>query len=101
MRQLVDEYDVGMPAEDGKQVHLLDPDSVVLDHHSRHGWQLADLFGGVCTPIGLDEPDHDVGATGGPAVALVEHRVGLPHPGRCAQVDPQCAAPRHHPSLRR
>ena len=51
------------------------------------------MLGGVLAAVGLDEPDDDVGAALGPAVALAEHGVGLADARGRAEVDPQLAAP--------
>jgi hypothetical protein len=45
----------------------------------------------VRPPVGLDEPDHDVGAATAPALPLAEHGVGLADTRGRAQVDTEMA----------
>ena len=54
-----------------------------------HHLQALEQLRGLRAAVGLDEADDDVGAALVPAVALAEHRVGLAHAGRGAEVDPQ------------
>ncbi len=51
-----------------------------------------DLLGGLDAAVGLDDPDHDVGAALGAADALAEHLVRLADAGRRTEVDAQRAS---------
>ena len=85
--QLVDQAD-GRPAgQDRVEVHLAEGDAAVLDRPRRDDLQVADLLGGLGAAVGLDEADRDVDALLLEPVPLAEHRVGLAHAGRRAEVD--------------
>ena len=66
----------------------------------RHDLQAGEHVGGVPAAVGLDEPDDDVGAALGSAVALAEHGVGLADARRRAEVDPQLPATHEPPLVR-
>ena len=89
--QLVDQAD-GRPArEDRVEVHLAEGHAPVLDLPGRDDLQVADLLGGLGAAVGLDEADRHVDALLLEPVPLAEHRVGLAHAGRGAEVDLQPA----------
>ena len=89
----------GCRAEHGVDVHLLERRPPVGQRAAGDHLEALDHLGRVLAAVGLDEPDHHVGPALGAAVALAEHGVGLAHPGRCAEVDPELPARAHVPSL--
>ena len=100
--ELVDQRHLGAAGQHGVDVHLGERRRRGRSSSRRgHDLQALEQLGGVRAAVGLDEPDDDVGAALDPAVALVEHRVGLADPGRRAEVDPQPSARHavHSPSL--
>ena len=104
VRELVDQGHLRAAGQHGVDVHLGEGGAAVGELAARaRPPGPSSMLGGVPAAVGLDEPDHDVGAALGAAVALAEHRVGLADPGCCTEVDPQLAA-RHDrtlPALRR
>ncbi len=93
--QLVDQDDVGLPGEDGIDVHLVELGPAVLEHHGRHDLQVADLGLGLGAVVGHHHADHDVRAARVAPEPLVEHGEGLADAGCRSQVDPQLS--RRHP----
>ena len=87
MGQLVDEADRRPAGEDRVEVHLAEGDAPVLDLAGRDDRQVADLLGGLGPAVGLDDPDGDVDPLLPEPLPLAEHRVGLAHAGRRAEVD--------------
>ena len=77
MGKLVDERDGRRPGKDGVGVHLLDHDAPILDTPARHDLEPVEELLGLRSPVRLDEPDDEVGPALRPAVALLEHAVGL------------------------
>ena len=85
--QLVDQAD-GRPArQDGVDVHLAEGHAAVLDDAGRDDLEVADLLLGLGAAVGLDQADDDVDPLRLEPVPFAEHRVGLAHAGRRAQVD--------------
>ena len=82
----------GSAGQDRVDVHLGERGAAVGDLAPRHDLQAVEQVGGVLAAVGLDEPDDDVGAALGSAVALAEHGVGLADARRRAEVDPQLPA---------
>src|SRR5947207_6324665 len=88
MRELVNEDDVRCASD-----HRVDVELTELV--PREDVQTADLRFGGGAPVGLDEPDDDVGSAALSAPpALVQHRVGLADTGCCTEIDAE-AATRH------
>ena len=83
---------VGVAGEDRVGVHLLDDDAAVLDPPARHDLEAVEELDRARPAVRLDEADDEVGAAAEPAVALLEHPVGLADAGRHAEVDAQPAA---------
>ena len=69
-------------------VHLLERRAAVLDLPPGHDLEVAELLGGARPTVGLDEPDHDVGATLVAPAALVEHGERLADAGRRPEIQP-------------
>ena len=68
--------------------------AAVLQLGPGDGFQAVEQRDGLRARVRLGEPHHDVGAALGTAVPLAEHGVGLAHPGRGSQVNPQMTTPR-------
>ena len=86
VRQLVDDRDLRLAANDRVDVHLLERDAAILDPLARYDFEVADLRLGLGAPVRLDEADDDVDAATAKIVRFVEHAVGLcrrPPPSRC------------------
>ncbi len=77
MGQLVDQYDVGTPSQDGVDVHLVEVDIAVVDLAQRQDLEVAELLRGSRPPVGLDDADDDVRAPLVASATLVEHRERL------------------------
>ena len=71
--------------------------AAVLQPGPGDGFQAVEQRDGLRARVRLGEPHDDVGATLGAAVPLAEHGVGLAHPGRGSQVNPQMTTPRPGP----
>ena len=82
---------VGMPGQDRVGVHLLDDDAAILDPPARDDLEPVEQLLGLRPAVRLDEADDEVRAARGPAMALLEHPVGLADAGRHPEVDPQPA----------
>ena len=90
--ELVDQAELRRALEDGRQVHLLQPGAAVLDAPARE----------LLEPLGLRERYRPGRASPGRrrrrrgprllGLALLEHPVGLAHPGRHAEEDLVAAA---------
>ena len=94
MGELVDQHDLGMPREDGVEVHLVEP-GVAADGPPRHDLELRDELGGLRAAVRLDETDHHVGAALLATAGLAEHGVGLADARGHPEVDAQLAPPGH------
>ena len=89
VRQVVDQRDAGRAGDRGVHVELAAGAATVRHLQRRHDLELREQRLDRRAAVGLDQGRHDVGAPGGPPAPLVEHGVGLPHPGRRAEVDAQ------------
>ena len=89
VRQLVHQRDFRVAGEHRVQVHLFERRAAVLQLGPGDDFQAVEQRDGLRAPVRLGEPHHDVGAALGAAVPLAEHGVGLAHPGRGSQVNPQ------------
>ena len=63
----------------------------MLEQQPRYHGEIAGLCGGEFPSVTLHDADDDVGAPARSAPALGQHRDGLAHPRRGAQVDPEPA----------
>ena len=82
---------LGPSSQHRVEVHLLEAASPVVDRLAGDDLKAVDQLLGERPPVGLDEPDDDVGAPPPPALALAEHRVGLADAWGRAQVDAEMA----------
>ncbi len=98
--EFVHEDHLGPAGEDGVDVHLGQGGAAVRHGGAGHHLEALEERRRVRATVRLDVPDDDVRAALEPPPGLLEHRVGLAHAGRGAQVDPQ-QAPAHVVSLRR
>ena len=87
MGQFIDQCHLGVPSQDRSDIHFLEDRSPVLDRLSGNLLEIRYELLCVRASMTLDKPDDDVRTTLHPPVALVEHGVGLPDPGRGTQVD--------------
>ena len=94
VRQFVDEGDLGLPGEDGVEVHLLEDHAPVFLAASRDDVESLDQLRGFRPAVGLHQPDDDVDPLVFQAVPLQEHLVRLPDAGAVPEVYLQPAAPR-------
>ena len=93
VRQFVHERHARMAGEDGVRIHLLDRDALVGDRAARDHIEPGDERLGRGAPVRLDEADDDIHALRREPVRLFEHRVGLPHPRRRAEIEAQIPPP--------
>ena len=90
--ELVDQADRRPARQDGIDVHLAELHAAVFDDARGDDLEVADLLLGFVAAMGLDQTDDDVHTLGFEPVSLAEHRVGLAHSGRRAEVDLEPAA---------
>ena len=93
--ELVDQRHPRAPGQDGVDVHLGERGAPIGDGAAGDDLEPGDHLLGVLAAVGLHEPDHHVGAAFDAAVSLTEHGVGLAHPRRCSEVDPELPAGTH------
>ena len=87
--QLVDQGDLGVPGDHGLGVQFLERGPAVLDELRRDDLEPLEHLDRQRPAVRLHEADHDVRPAVPPALALGEHREGLPDARRGPQVDPQ------------
>ena len=97
--ELVDEHLRGMAGQDRVDVHLLERAPPILEASARHHLEVGDLLRGLRAAMGLDEPDHHVGAAVVAAPALVQHGERLAD-ARCGAEIYAQRAPGHGPVSR-
>ena len=85
--QLVDQAELGGPAKDGGQVHLVDRGAAVLDLAAGQALEALGLRLGLGSRVRLEVADHHVTAGGALGLALLQHAVGLADPRGHAQED--------------
>ncbi len=90
--KLVDQRQLRVASQDPRQVHLLDLDLAVGNPAPGDDLQPDGLVAGLLAFVRLQVADRDIapGLPLGPA--LLQHAVGLPHPGRHAEEDLVVAA---------
>ena len=93
MRELVDEGDLGVPRQDGVEVHLLEARAAVLDDAPRHDLEAGEHLRAVCGRpwVSTSATTTSVPRASAP-VPLAEHGVRLAHAGGGAEVDAQPTA---------
>ena len=94
--ELIDQGDLGVPAQHRVQVHLLQAAAPVFHQLARDDLQVTDHLLGQPPTVTLDKPDDDAGSPLLAPVALVEHCVGLADAGGRAEVDPEVPGRFHH-----
>ena len=77
MRQLVDEYDLWMPSNDGIEVHFLEPLTFVLDLPVRYDLEALQKRFCFLASVGLDNTNNDIVAIALARSRLLQHLVGL------------------------
>ena len=60
MRQLIDDDRIGMPRQNGVDVHLLQFDAAIRNHPEGNDFQVADAGPGLFAAVRLDETDDHV-----------------------------------------
>ena len=90
--ELVDQGDLRATSQHRVDVHLLEGGAAVLDTTSGHDLEVSDLLEGLRSPVGLDQGDHDVGASMTASPTLVEHGERLADARRRTQIDTQLPA---------
>ena len=91
MRELVDQNDLRPAGDDGVEIHLLEPLSLVLDAPARNDLQAFEQRLGLLAAVGLDDTDDDVIAVLLAGAGLLQHLVGLADAGRGADEDSELA----------
>ncbi len=87
--ELVDEGHLRGAGQHGIGVHLLEDGSAIADLLSRDDLEIADRLLCQRATMGLDEPDHDIGASLMAASPFAQHRDGLADARGSAYVDPE------------
>ena len=93
MSQFVDQNHLRAAGQNGRQVELGETAAAVVDVVRRDDLDSLQELRGLGAAVGLDHRGHQVGAAFQPPMRFTEHGEGLPHPGRCSQIDAQFAAP--------
>jgi hypothetical protein len=97
MGQLVDQGELGAPAQYRVEVHFLQSASPVVHLLAGNHLQAVDHVLGQLPSVTLDESDDDIGTPAQPPVALAEHGVGLADARGRAQVNPEAPGRLYHP----
>ena len=87
MRELVDQNDLRPAGDDGVEIHLLEPLSLVLHAPARNDLQALEQRLGLLAAVGLDDTDDNVIAVLLAGAGLLQHLVGLADAGRGADED--------------
>jgi hypothetical protein len=87
--QFVDDTQLRLARYDRADVHLLQDDPAVLHLAARNDFQVRERGFRFGTSVRFHEPHHDVYAVAAQRVRVLDHRVGLAHARRGADVDPQ------------
>ena len=87
MGELVDQNDLRPAGDDGVEIHLLEPLSLVLHAPARNDLQALEQRLGLLAAVGLDDTDDDVIAVLLAGAGLLQHLVGLADAGRGAHED--------------
>ena len=87
MGVLVDQHDIGPTTQDSIDVHLVKRRPAVHDRDPRQDLQISQLSRGLLPSVGFHQPNHDIGTALLSATTFSEHRVGLAHARRGADVD--------------
>lgn len=95
MRQLIDECHLGVSPENSVQIHLLKDGPSVFDGSSRHHLEVFNEVLGVWSTVTLHESDDHIGAALPSPMAFIEHGIGLPDPGRSAEIESEVAGGLH------
>ncbi len=98
MRQLVDQGDLRVAGEDRVQVHFLELCPAVLHHLAGNDFETLKKRFGQRAFVGLHEADDDICPPFQAPLTLVEHVVGLAHPGHGTEVDAEMASRLDHRS---
>ncbi len=85
--ELVDQANGRPASQDRVDVHLAEGHAAVFDDARGDDLEVADLLLGLGAAMGLDQADDDVDPLRLEPVPLAEHRIGLAHAGRRAEVD--------------
>ena len=99
--ELVDQHHLRPTGQHRGDVELADDHPAVVDVTAGQHLEVADRGLGLRPAMGLDQPDHHVGAAFGAPLSLGEHRVRLPDPRCRTEVDPQHTALHAHQSASR
>ncbi len=99
VRKLIDQCNLRIALQQRVDVHLFERRAAILDPLPGNDLEIAELRGRVHPPVRLDEAHDHVRAPGVTALALVEHREGLPDAGSGSEVDAELPAS-HRFSLR-
>jgi hypothetical protein len=91
--ELVDERELRRAAQERREVHVPELGAAVVDAPPRHRRQSLGKCRRVLAPVRLDQPDDHVTARLELGVALLQHAVGLAHPGRHAEEDRVAPSP--------
>jgi len=92
VRELVNDDDVGMPCNDGVQVHLLECCTTILGAPTRNDLEIRNLRGGFSAAMHLDEAHYNVDSATAEVARLVQHAVRLSDTRGGADIHLQSAA---------
>ena len=87
VRQLVHQDELRLPRDHGVRVHLLERLSPVGERHPGNELEVGCQGIRLFPLVALQVPDDDVRPLQPLTLRLLEHRVGLPHPGSHAEKD--------------
>ena len=94
VRKLVDEENLGPPAQRSVEIEFLLDDAAIADWQARQPLETFHQPLGLDPPVRLNVPDDDVGASRSRGACCLEHRVGLADAGCGAEKNAQPSAPR-------
>ena len=83
--KLVDDDQLRLARQRGVEIEFLDRAAAILDRSPWQNLQAVDQRAGFGAAVGFDKPDDDVDAFVFQATCVLQHRVGLPDAGRCAE----------------
>jgi hypothetical protein len=89
VRQLVDDTQRRLAAQDRLEVHLLEHHSAIRLLSPRDDFEIRDAGLGIGAAVALDEADDDVDALAAEGVRILDHRVRLADARRRADIDAQ------------
>ena len=87
MRELIDDYHVGLARDDRVEVHLFELNVAILDLAARNDLEIANPLLGLAAMMRFDEAKHDIHSPVAELMRLVEHPVALAYAGGGADIN--------------